>query len=349
MQHTPPRIDLFSDTKTRPSEAMKTAMVAAEVGDEQADEDPTTLELCEYVAGLLGKEKALFLPSGTMCNQIALAIHCRPGDEIIAEETAHIINFEVGGAAVLANAMIRPIKGENGLFTVDQLKGALRPDFRHAPKSKLVAVEQTSNLGGGSVWPLDRLTEISSIARENGLLVHMDGARLMNAVVASGTPAQAYAAQVDTTWIDLSKGLGCPVGGVLAGSEDFIQEAWQWKQRLGGSMRQSGIIAAAGLYAFQNNVDRLAEDHANAKYLAERLTEVDGIEINPATVETNIILLKVTSDKMSARELSASLGEQGIRIGAMSERDVRLVTHLDVDRAGVEEAADAIQMLLGAA
>ena len=347
MQNTPPRIDLFSDTKTRPSAAMKKAMVEAELGDEQADEDPTTSELCEFVADLLGKEKALFLPSGTMCNQIALAIHCRPGDEIIAEETAHIINFEVGGAAVLANAMIRPIKGENGLFTLDQLTAALRPPFRHAPKSRLVAVEQTSNLGGGSVWPLARLAEISAFARDQNLLVHMDGARLMNAVVASGVPAKEFAAHVDTTWIDLSKGLGCPVGGVLAGAADFIQEAWQWKQRLGGSMRQSGIIAAAGLYAFENNVERLSEDHENAKYLADRLTGIDGIEINPSRVETNILLLRVDSGKMTAQELASKLYEQGIRIGAMNERDVRLVTHLDVDRAGVTEAADAIEALLG--
>ena len=346
MRHSLPRIDLFSDTKSRPSDAMKKAMVEAELGDEQADEDPTTIELCDHVADLLGKEKALFLPSGTMCNQIALAIHCRPGDEIIAEETAHIINFEVGGAAVLANAMIRPVKGTNGLFALDQLEAALRPAFRHAPKSRLVSVEQTSNLGGGSVWPLERLKSISGFARDHQLLVHMDGARLMNAVVASGVSAKEYGAQVDTVWIDLSKGLGCPVGGVLAGSAAFIQEAWQWKQRLGGSMRQSGIIAAAGLYALKHNVARLAEDHDNAKFLAHRLADIPGLEIDPARVETNIILLRVTSDKMSAHQVADTLAAQGIRIGAMTDRTARLVTHLDVDRRGVTEAGDAIAEVL---
>ena len=205
MRHCPPRIDLFSDTKTRPSDAMKKAMVEAELGDEQADEDPTTLELCEHVADLLGKEKALFLPSGTMCNQIALAIHCRPGDEIIAEETAHIINFEVGGAAVLANAMIRPVKGTNGLFALDQLEAA-PTGIRHAPKSRLVSVEQTSNLGAAASgrWSSSNHFRVRA---DHQLLVHMDGARLMNAVVASGVSAKAYGAQVDTVWIDLSKGL----------------------------------------------------------------------------------------------------------------------------------------------
>ena len=319
------------------------AMLEAELGDEQADEDPTTLELCEYVAKLLGKEKALFLPSGTMCNQIALAIHCRPGDEIITEETAHIINFEVGGAAVFANAMVHPIKGENGMFALNQLEKALRRPFRHAPKSRLVSVEQTSNLGGGSIWPLERLQSISAFARDNQLIVHMDGARLMNAVVESGVSAKDYAAQVDTVWIDLSKGLGCPIGSVLAGSEVFIQEAWQWKQRMGGSMRQSGIIAAAGIFAFKHNVQRLKEDHENARALANSLSDLPGINIDPGRVETNIILFQVTSDQMSAHDLAARLAKFGIRIGAMTDREIRLVTHLDVSREDVLEAAEAIK------
>ena len=335
------QVELFSDTKTKPSAAMLSAMVAAETGDEQAGEDPTTNALCERVADLLGKPAALFLPSGTMCNQIALAIHCRPGEEIIAEETAHIINFEAGGAAAIAGAMIRPIKGEHGLFSADQLRDAVRPAMRHMPKSRLVAVEQTSNLGGGSVWPLETLQAVARVAKENGLTMHMDGARLLNAVVASGVSAKYFAATVDTTWIDLSKGLGCPIGAVLAGDEAFIEEAWTWKQRLGGSMRQSGVIAAAGLYALDHNVARLAEDHDNAKLLAEKLAELDGVAVDPARVDTNILIIDVGAAKMTAPQISDALVARGVRIGAMSETQMRAVTHLDVDREGVLAAAAA--------
>ena len=257
-----------------------------------------------------------------------------------------IINFEVGGAASLAGAMIRPIKGQNGIFQASQVEKALRPPLRHSPNSRLVVMEQTSNLGGGSVWPLETMKAVATIARTNGLLVHMDGARLMNAVVASDISAKEYAACTDSAWIDLSKGLGCPIGGVLAGSSEFIEEAWFWKQRLGGSMRQSGIMAAAGIFALDNNVVRLAEDHINAKFLAERLSQLDGIEINAETVETNIILLKVNGINLNAVQLSETLLQEGIRIGAMDDYNVRIVTHLDVDRADIIEAADAIEKVV---
>ena len=340
-----PTIDLFSDTKTRPSKPMLQVMVAAETGDEQAGEDPTTIELQERVASLLGKEAALFVPSGTMCNQIAIAVQCQPGDEIIADKTAHIINFEAAGAAVIARAMIKPLDGLRGLFSVSQAKEAIRAGFRHAPSSKMVSVEQTANLGGGSVWPLEVLQSLQKLSAEHNLVTHMDGARLLNAVVASGVSAADYGATVDTVWIDLSKGLGCPIGGVIAGSQDFIDQAWPWKQRLGGSMRQSGILAAAGLYALDHNVKRLAEDHLNAKNLANQLAQIPGIKIDPTTVETNILLINVTDVKLSAYDISEKLLLDGVRIGAMGPDIMRAVTHLDVDEVGITHAADAFKTI----
>ena len=340
------RIDLFSDTKTRPTAAMLAAMSAAPVGDEQAGEDPTTNGLCDKVCELLGKEAAVFLPSGTMCNQIALVLHCRPGDEIIAEETSHIINFEAGGPAALAGAMVRAIPGVRGIFGVDQVKDAIRSPMRHAPKSRLLSIEQTANMGGGSVWPVDAIKAVSDAARNAGLAVHMDGARLLNAVVEAGVAAAEFCQYVDTTWIDLSKGLGCPVGAVLAGDQDFIDQAWRWKQRLGGSLRQSGYLAAAGIYALDHHVERLADDHANAKYLAQRLGEMDGVELDADAVETNIVIFDVAGTGKSAPDLSDRLMSDGIRIGALNEHMFRAVTHLDVDADGVREAADALAAIL---
>ena len=339
-------IDLFSDTKTRPSQEMREYIFRAEVGDEQSDEDPTTIELCERVAGLLGKERALFLPSGTMCNQIALAVHCGPGDEVIADETAHIINFEVGGAASTAGAMVRAIKGENGIFTAADVEGSLRQGFRHMPKSRLVVIEQTSNLGGGTIWPIRNIEEIEVLARSSGLGIHMDGARLMNAVVASQISASDYAKYTDSVWIDLSKGLGCPIGGVLAGSHEFIEKSWLWKQRLGGSMRQSGMMAAAGIFALDNNIERLEDDHKNARSFAKKLSAIKGIEINPSLVETNIVICKVVSEKISAKELVTKLSTIGIRIGALTERELRIVTHLDVNEKQIEKAVEEISKIM---
>ncbi|MDP7625156.1 MAG: threonine aldolase family protein [Rhodospirillales bacterium] len=336
-----PEVELFSDTKTRPGKAMLEAMMTAEVGDEQADEDPTTNALQKKVADLLGKEAALFVPSGTMCNQIAMAVHCQPGDEIIADKTAHIINFEASGPAVIARASIRPLDGVRGQFTVEQAQAGLRAGFRHAPDSKMIAVEQTANMGGGSIWPLEVLESLSELAKDNNLVTHMDGARLLNAVVASGVSEKDYAATVDTVWIDLSKGLGCPIGAVIAGSKEFIEKAWPWKQRLGGSMRQSGILAAAGIYALDHLVDRLTIDHANARLLATRLAQIPGVQIDPLTVETNILIIDVTEASLSGPEISAQLLEKGVRMGATGPSGLRAVTHLDVDEAGIIRAAEA--------
>ncbi len=333
-------INLYSDTQTTPTPAMRAAMAEADVGDEQAGLDPTVDALCERVAALLGKERAVFLPSGTMCNAIAILVHCRPGDEIIAHESAHIINFEAGGPAVFAGALVRPLTGPRGQFDVNDVRAAVRPRSRYHPRTRLVAVEQTSNLGGGSVWPLARIDEVAAAAREAGLRLHMDGARLLNAVVAGNTDAAAFAAPFDSVWIDLSKGLGCPVGAVLAGSAAFIGEAWRWKQRMGGAMRQAGIIAAAGLHALDRHVERLAEDHANARLFAELVADHAAVALSADGVDTNIVFLDHAGGNHDANAVAARALEKGLRIGATTPARFRAVTHLDVDEAQVRRAAD---------
>lgn len=343
------RIDLVSDTATRPCTAMRAAMAAAPVGDEQRGEDPSVNALTERVADLLGQERALFLPSGTMCNQIALAVHCRPGDEIVAAASAHIIGSEGAGAAVLARSVIRPIVSSNGVFTEEQLRQALRPARVKSPRPRVVAVEQTTNRGGGSVWPLDVLAGVVRAAREKSLRLHMDGARLMNAVVASGVKAKDYTTPFDSVWLDLSKGLGCPVGGVLTGPAGFIEEADIWKHRLGGAMRQAGIVAAAGLYALDHNVERLAEDHANARVFAKRVAELPGAVLLNPHVETNLVFFDISGTGFSATEIGRRLMEQGIRIGVESPSVMRAVFHLDVSTGQTTEAADALARITGRA
>ena len=334
------RIDLHSDTKTNPSHPMLQAMVGAEVGDEQLFEDPTVNALCDRVAGMLGLEAAIFLPSGTMCNQIAAAVHCRPGDEIIADRTAHILVVEGAGAATTARAAGNMLDGPRGIFEPGQLEAAIRPIDRYSPRSRVVSIEQTSNFGGGSIWPLETIRSTVEIARAHELILHMDGARLLNAAVASGVEARAYCQGFDSAWIDFSKGLGCPVGAAMAGSRAFIDEAWRWKQRLGGAMRQAGILAAAALYALDNNVARLADDHANAKFLAERLNQVPGLAVEVDAVETNIVMIDVAQTGQSAKQVSKGLLARGVRMGAIGADTLRAVTHLDIDRGAVEEAAE---------
>jgi threonine aldolase len=342
-------VDLFSDTMTKPSEGMRRAMAEAEVGDEQKAEDPTTNRLQEMVAEMLSQEAAVFLPSGTMCNEIAYAVHCQPGDEIILDATAHGLTSEAGGPAVLARAVLSPLQGRRGVFDAAQLKGAIRAPTRYAPRSRLVAVEQTSNLGGGTVWPLALLAEVTEVAHSAGLLTHCDGARVLNAVVASGTPAPEFGRHFDSIWLDLSKGLGAPVGAVLAGPRDFIDRAWRWKQRLGGALRQSGVLAAAGLYALEHNVERLAEDHANARVLAEAIAALPGVQIEPDTVETNIVIFDVSDSPLSAPEIAArTLRDHGVRLCPLSPTTIRVVTHLDVSRAGIDAALEAMATVMRA-
>ncbi|HEX3736966.1 MAG TPA: threonine aldolase family protein [Solirubrobacterales bacterium] len=335
-----PVVNLYSDTQTRPGAEMRAAMAGAEVGDEQRGLDPTVNALQDEVAELLGKEAAVFLPSGSMCNQIAVRLHIRPlGDEMYLHRLAHPITAEAGGAAAISGAMVMPLDGEGGMFDGAALRARMRdPADRHEPRSRLVMVEQTTNLGGGRVWPLAQTEEVLGVAREYGLRTHLDGARLLNAVVASGESAAAYAAGFETAWIDFSKGLGAPIGACLAGSHELIEEAWRYKQMFGGSMRQAGIVAAGARYGLQHNVERLAEDHANARFLAAGLAAVDGVEIDPATVETNIVIFDVAD----AAALYAKLEAAGVETSLLEGR-IRMVTHLDVDRAGVERALAAVE------
>ena len=288
-------VNLYSDTQTRPTPAMRRAMAEAEVGDEQSFADPTVNALCERVADLLGHEAAVFLPSGTMCNAIAFRLHVRPGgDEVVLHRTSHPLIAEAGGPAAISGAVLCPVEGEGGMFDAETLRDVLRrPGDRYAPRSRLVSLEQTTNIAGGHVWPLEQMQSVLAAAREADMRAHLDGARLMNAVVASGVPARDWAAPFDTAWLDFTKGLGAPVGAVLAGSRELIDEAWRYKQMWGGAMRQAGIVAAAGLYALDHRVDRLADDHANARGLAEGLGELEGVALDPAGVETNIVVFGV--------------------------------------------------------
>jgi threonine aldolase len=333
-------VDLSSDTVTKPTQDMRRFMCEAEVGDEQKHEDPTVNLLQEMVAELLGKESALFLPSGTMCNEIALRVHCRHGEEMLAHASAHPIHFEGGGPAALAGVNVRPLDGPRGQYDAATLEGAIRPDNRHMPRSRLVWVEQTSNLGGGSVWPLGRVREVTDVARRRGLATHMDGARLMNAVVASGVSAQEWAAPFDSAWIDFTKGLGAPVGAAIAGTREFIVEAWRLKQQMGGAMRQAGIIAAGGIYALRHHVKRLAEDHANARRLAEGLATLPGVALDPATVETNLVFFDLTG-AIDAPGAVQGLLARGIRMGALGPQTIRAVTHLDVSAADIDKTLAA--------
>jgi threonine aldolase len=335
-------VDLFSDTVTRPTAAMRRFMCEAEVGDEQQREDPTVNLLQDMVAELLGKEAALFLPSGTMCNQVAFSVHCRAGDEILLQELAHPLLFEVGGPAALVGAVLRPLVGPRGLFSADQVREAIRPPAYYMPRTRAVSIEQTSNVAGGVCWPLEQTTAVCQAAHAGGLVTHMDGARLLNAVVASGTSASAFAASFDSVWIDLSKGLGAPVGAVLAGSGAFIEEAWRYKQRYGGAMRQAGIIAAAGIYALKHHVDRLAEDHERARQLAHGLAAIPGITLDPRQVETNIVVFDVSRTGLSGDAFGdRTLASHGVRFSVLGPSRVRAVTHLDIPPDGIERALEA--------
>jgi threonine aldolase len=341
------RVDLYSDTVSRPTPAMRRAIAEAEVGNEQAGEDPTVNRLCAMVAELLGKEDAIYLPSGTMCNAIAYRVHCQHGDEVILDRTGHPLSSESGGPAALAGVMTRPLDGVRGVFTAEQVRAAVRPrNSNHVPVSRLVSVENTVNFGSGKVWPIAAIRAVTAEARAQGLATHMDGARLLNAVVASGTSAKDYAEGFDSVWIDFSKGLGCPVGAALAGSKDFIRRAWRFKHQFGGAMRQAGIIAAAGVYALEHHVDRLAEDHANARMFAEAIADIPGIGIDPAEVETNIVFFDTPG--RTAADIHQALLASGVRIGAVGGNRMRAVFHIDVDRDGAAAAAASLAEVMAA-
>ena len=352
MTYTPPprdpkaapvRINLLSDTQTRPTPAMREAIARAEVGDEQIGDDPTVNLLCERVADLLGQEAAVFLPSGTMCNVAATLAHCRPGDEILAHETAHIIAREGGAHAALGGFQIIPLAGADGKFSPDTLRKALHPRTRYQPPQTLVSVEQTANIGGGTIWKKTDLDEVVNIAKANGLATHMDGARLLNATVTTGIAAREMAAGWDSAWIDFSKGLGAPVGAVIAGSRAFIDEVWRWKQRLGGSMRQAGICAAACVYALDHHVDRLADDHANARALSRGLSQIAGVEVQEP--ETNLVFFKPDGAGVNGEKMVAVLRQRGVLLAMMDGR-IRACTHLDVTAEMIEETVGLVREIV---
>jgi threonine aldolase len=339
-------VDLFSDTVTRPTAAMRRAMAEAEVGDEQNREDPTVNRLQALVAELLGKDAALFLPSGTMCNQVAFAVHCRAGDEILFHELAHPLLYEAGGPAALTGAVMRPLPGARGMYTAEQVRQAVRPPVHYMPRTRALSIEQTANIAGGVCWPLAQIEDVCAAGHAAGLACHMDGARLMNAVVATGTPARAFAAPVDSVWLDLTKGLGAPVGAVLAGSWAFIEAAWVFKQRFGGAMRQAGIIAAAGIYALEHHVERLAEDHERARRLAAGLAALPGIAVDADRVDTNIVIFDVRGTGLTAEEFGRRAERFGVRFTVIDTTLARAVFHLDVPQDGVDRALSAARAAL---
>jgi threonine aldolase len=340
------RINLLSDTQTRPTPGMREAMARAEVGDEQIGEDPTTNLLCERVADLLGKQAAVFMPSGTMCNVSATLAHCRPGDEILAHQTAHIIAREGGAHAALGGFQITRLPGADGKFTLDTFRASLHPRTRYEPPQTVVSVEQTANIGGGTIWAKADLDAIAETAKANGMVTHMDGARLLNATVATGINARDMASGWDSVWIDFSKGLGAPIGAVMAGSKEFIDEVWRWKQRLGGSMRQSGVCAAACTYALDHNIDRLADDHANARALARGLSQINGIEVQQP--ETNLVFFNPDGSGVSGPKMVAALLQRGVLLAMMDGR-IRACTHLDVNAAMIEETVGLVREIVRAA
>jgi threonine aldolase len=337
------RINLLSDTQTRPTPGMREAMARAEVGDEQVGDDPSVNLLCDRVADLMGKEAAVFLPSGTMCNVTATLVHCRPGDEILAHASAHLIAREGGAHAALGGFQITPLKGADGKFTADTFRAALHPRTRYQPPQTLVSAEQTANIGGGTIWNKADLDEVVTIARTGGLATHMDGARLLNATVATGISAREMTRGWDSAWIDFSKGLGAPIGAVIAGTRDFIDAVWQWKQRLGGSMRQAGICAAACTYALDHHVDRLSEDHANARALARGLAQIQGIEVQEP--ETNLVFFRPDGAGIAASDMVAALNKRGVQIATMDGR-IRACTHLDVTSAQIEEMVEHVREIV---
>ena len=336
-------IDLRSDTVTAPTAAMRDAMAKAEVGDDVYQEDPTMNRLHERVAELLGKEAVLFVPSGTMSNQMAIRIHTRSGDEMLCEECAHLNRYEGGGPASLSGVTCRTAPGQRGILDVDDFVERLHPENVHLPRTRLVALENTHNMGGGTVVPLENIERISAWARGEGIAMHLDGARLMNAVVASGISADRWAGNFDTVSICFSKGLGAPVGSALAGSKELIHEAHRVRKMFGGGMRQAGILAAACLHALDHHVDRLAEDHANARILGEAFDESDGFDVRLDEIDTNLVWFHVDRALGTAQEVADRFRERGVLVGALGVDLMRVVTHLDVDRSDCERAADVIR------
>lgn len=336
-------IDMRSDTVTRPTPGMRAAMHAAPVGDDVFHEDPSVNQLEERLAALLGKEAAVFVPSGTMSNQIAVKVHTQPGDELLCEATCHIYNYEAGGPAALSGVTCRTFPGDYGLLDVSQLEGAARPDDEHFVRTRLVCLENTHNRGGGRIFPMEKIQAIVAWAQANELRLHLDGARLWNAAVATGIAPAKWAALFDSVSVCFSKGLGAPVGSALAGPRDFIARARRVRKLFGGGMRQAGVLAAAALYALDHHVERLAEDHRNAQVLAQAIADTPGLRLTPPQVDTNLVWFQVDPDLGTSREVAASLKERGVLIHTPGPQTMRACTHLDVSAAQVERAADVLR------
>jgi threonine aldolase len=332
------RIDLRSDTVTTPTPAMRRAMAEAEVGDDVYGEDPTVNRLEELAAATVGKAAAVFVPTGTMGNQVALLAHTERGQEFLVEAEAHIYYYECGGPAVLAGLSPRLIGGRRGKFGPDDVRAALRPSNLHFPPTRLLCLENTHNRGGGSVWTVEETAAVAAAARERGLAVHLDGARIFNAAVALGVPAARLCAPADSVMFCVSKGLGAPAGSLLCGDRDFVARARRYRKLLGGGMRQAGVLAAAGIVALTQMVDRLAEDHENARRLAAGLAVIRGVRVDPREVQTNIVVADVAGTGRPASELARSLAARGVLVNATGPTLLRFVTHKDVDRAAIDRA-----------
>ncbi|MDR3623095.1 MAG: low-specificity L-threonine aldolase [Paludisphaera borealis] len=340
-----PPIDLRSDTVTRPTPAMLKAMTEAELGDDVFGDDPTVKSLETRTAALLGKEAAVYMPSGTMANQIAVGVHTRPGDELVCAGTSHVYLWEAGGIARHSGVTARTFEGDFGILSPIEIDDAIRPDDPHYVRTRLVWLENTHNRGGGRIHPIESIAGIARWAHEHRLAMHLDGARLMNAVVASGIPAKEWARYFDTVSICYSKGLGAPVGSALTGTVEAMREARKLRKLMGGGMRQAGVIAAAALYALENNVERLAEDHANAQILASAFSETDGLRLESGPVETNLVWVDVDSSLGTAAEVAAYLKSHGVLVSVLGAQVIRACTHLDVSRENVEFAAGVIRQL----
>ncbi len=336
-------IDLRSDTVTKPSPAMRTAMAAAEVGDDVYAEDPTVNRLQEMTAAILGKEAALFVPSGVMANQIALKVQTQPGDEVIAESGSHVFNYETAAAAFISNVQIHTIEGKRGIITLEQIPGAVRSPVYYNPRTRLICLENTHNRAGGTIYPLEEIRKISSYARAHEISVHLDGARIWNAWVATGIQPKEYAQWFDSVSVCFSKGLGAPVGSAIAGSREFVDRARKVRKILGGGMRQAGIVAAAGIYALEHNVDRLKEDHAKARMFAEQLKSLPGFSIDMETIQTNIVIIDITGTRKSPSEIVTQLRALRVLLSEMSHTTIRAVMHLGVSMDQVKEAIEIIQ------
>lgn len=341
-------IDLRSDTVTKPTAAMRKAMAHADVGDDVYGEDPTVNKLQDTVAALLGKKAALFVPSGTMANQLAIRVHTQPGQEVIAESKAHIVRYEQGAAAALSGVQLHCIPGERGLMGAEQVEAAIRPTDPHTVRTALICVENTHNSGGGTIYPLSTIERIRAVAADRRIPMHLDGARLFNAVTATTLPAASYAQHFETVSVCLSKGLGAPAGSLLASNDlALIDRARRFRRMYGGAMRQAGVLAAAGLYALEHHIARLKTDHDNAKRLARRLQQIPAVAISPQHVETNIIIFDVPGHRLAPAALVAALKQEGVLINAVGGTSFRAVTHLDVSTEAIDQAAGIFARVLG--